>query len=115
MRRRLRSAPPGQALVELLALAPLLLSAGLVAAQLLAAGACHELAGHAAEAAAAAILQNADPRAAARDALPGWSRRHVDVTVHGRSVVVRLAAPALVPGLAERLRARAVADAGPSA
>lgn len=105
----------GQALLELLALAPLLLVAALVAAQVLAAGVCRELAGHAAEAGAVAILQDADPAAAARAALPGWSRRGLAVVVRGRRVEVRLTPPRFVPGAAGRLGARSAADAGPAA
>ena len=96
-------------------LAPLVLVAALAAAQLLAAGACGALAGNAADAAAAAILQGGDPRAAARAALPGWSGRHVEVTVHGRRVAVHVSAPQVVPLLGARLGASARADAGPPA
>ena len=105
----------GQAVVELLALAPLVIAVAVAAAQLLAAGLCAELAGHAAEAGAAGILQGRDPRRAAADALPGWSRGGLRVQVHGRRVTVRLTAPGIVPGAAGRLAADAQADAGPAA
>ena len=105
----------GQALIEVLALTPMLLVAALAAAQVLAAGVCEELAGHAAQAGAAAILQGSDPRSAARHAVPGWSRDGLDVSVHGRQVTVRLTAPGLVPGLAARLARQVSADAGPAA
>jgi uncharacterized protein (UPF0333 family) len=62
----------GQASVELAALLPLVLLVALVVAQLLAAGRCRELAGQAAAAGAAAVLQDEDPAVAARRALPGW-------------------------------------------
>ena len=87
----------------------------LSAAQLLAAGAARELAGHAAEAAAVALLQGADPRAAARDALPGWSRERMAVRIDGRKVRVRLRPASPIGSLAELLEARAEADAGPEA
>ena len=103
----------GQAVIELLALTPLLLAGALGAAQLLAAGVCGELAGHAAEAGAAAILQGSDPLVAARRALPGWSRAGLRVERDGRRVVVRLQAPGVLPGLGARLATQAVADAGP--
>src|SRR5262249_62134556 len=64
----------GQATVELVAILPLGLLVALTIAQLLAAGSARELAGNAAEAGAAALLQGSDPGKAARDALPGWSR-----------------------------------------
>jgi hypothetical protein len=110
-----RPAPAGQATVELVALLPLAALIALAIGQLLAAGAARELAGNAAEAGAAAILQGADPTAAARDALPGWSRDHADVRVDGRRVEVRVHPRALMPVLAESLVATASADAGPAA
>jgi hypothetical protein len=105
----------GQASIELVVLAPLLVAIVLAAAQLLAAGAAGELAGHAAEAAAIAMLQGRDPAAAARDAVPGWSRGRMRVRVAGRHVDVRMLPPSPVPGLAGMLEARRTADAGPEA
>lgn len=106
-------AQSGQASIELVLLAPLLVVAVLAAAQLLAAGAAGELADHAAEAAAVAILQDADPKAAAREAIPGWSRRRMRVSIDGRRVRVRLRPPSPIPGLAGVLEADRDADAGP--
>ena len=103
----------GQAVIEVLALAPLLLAGALAVAQLLAAGICSELAGHAAEAGAAAILQGADPQAAARAAVPGWSRGRLEVERDGRRITVRLRALRVVPGLAAASAGHAAADAGP--
>ena len=108
-----RRGEAGQASVELVVLAPLLVVVMLGAAQLLAAGAAQELAGHAAEAAAIAILQGADPAAAARDAVPGWSRERMSVRVTGRRVRVRLRPPSPIPGMAGLLEAGRTADAGP--
>jgi hypothetical protein len=108
-----RRPPAGQASVELVALLPLAALIALAVGQLLAAGAARELAGNAAEAGAAAILQGADPAAAARDALPGWSRDRAVVRVGGRRVEVRVRPRALLPALAESLVATASADAGP--
>lgn len=107
------AAESGQASIEVVALAPLLVAAVLAAAQLLAAGAAGELADHAAEAAAVAMLQGADPAAAARDAVPGWSRTRMTVRVDGRRVRVRLRPPSPVPGLAGVLEADRQANAGP--
>jgi hypothetical protein len=98
-----RPAPAGQATVELVALLPLAALIALAIGQLLAAGAARELAGNAAEAGAAAILQGADPTAAARDALPGWSRSHAHVRVSGGRVRVTLRPPAPLRILARRL------------
>jgi hypothetical protein len=108
-----RTTQSGQATVELVALVPLLLAIVLAAAQLLAAGAAHELADHAAEAGAIALLQGGDPVAAARAAVPGWSHGRLDVHVDGRRVAVRLRPRALLPALAAMLEATGTADAGP--
>jgi hypothetical protein len=103
----------GQATVELVGMLPLAALIALAIAQLLAAGAARELAGHAAEAGAAAILQGLDPRRAAREALPGWSGDRVEVRVTGRRVRVRVRPLPIVPGLADELAATVTADAGP--
>jgi len=105
----------GQATVELVAILPLGLLVALTIAQLLAAGSARELAGNAAEAGAAALLQGSDPGKAARDALPGWSRDRATIRVAGRRVEVRLRPRAVVPLLADRLEAHATADSGPGA
>lgn len=103
----------GQAAVEIVVLAPLLLAIVLAAAQLLAAGAAAELADHAAEAGAVALLQGEDPKAAAREAVPRWSRKRMVVRVRGRSVRVRLRPPSPIPGLGDLLESTRRADAGP--
>lgn len=95
-----------------MALLPLLFVVTLACAQLLMAGAARELAGNAAEAAAVAMLQGGDPEQAARDAVPGWSRARLEVSVRGASVRVALEPARLVPLLADRLVARAEAHAG---
>jgi hypothetical protein len=103
----------GQATVELVGMLPLAILVALAVGQLLAAGAARELAGTAAEAGATAILQDADPKDAARDALPGWSDDHVEIEVKGRRVRVELRPVPVIPGMADRLTATVVADAGP--
>lgn len=102
----------GQSTVELVGMLPLLVAAGLAAAQVLLGGAAREYAGHAAEAGAVALLQGRDPERAARDAVPGWSRSRVDVAVRGGAVRVALRPMALVPPLADALTARSVARSG---
>jgi hypothetical protein len=109
------AAPSGQASVELVALLPLAALIALAIGQLLAAGAARELADNAAEAGAAALLQGSDPAAAARAALPGWSRERTAVHVAGRRVEVRVRPRTVVPVLADHLVATASADAGPPA
>lgn len=103
----------GQASVELVALLPLAALIALAVGQLLAAGSARELAGNAAEAGAAALLQGSDPTAAARDALPGWSRERTTVRVVGRRVEVHVRPRTVVPLFSQRLEASATADAGP--
>lgn len=112
--RSLPNAADGQASVELVALAPFVVVAVLAAAQLLAAGAARELAGHAAEAGAVALLQDADPGQAAREAIPGWSRGRLHVRVDARRVRVRLRPRTFMPGLATLLETTGEADAGPA-
>ena len=112
--RTVLHAEEGQSSVEFVALAPLLAVIALAVAQLLAAGAVSELADHAAGAAAVAILQEADPAAAARDAVPGWSRRRMTVRVVGRRVHVQMRPPSPMAAIAKLLRADATASAGPA-
>jgi hypothetical protein len=105
----------GQAAVEVVGMLPLLALAGLAVLQLLAAGAAHEYAGHAAEAGAIALAGGHDARTAARGAIPGWSRDRMTVTVDGRRVQVRLRPPAILRSVGDLLAAEARADAGPAA
>jgi hypothetical protein len=92
---------------------PLLVAAGMAVMQLLAAGAAHEYAGHAAGAGAIALGAGGDARLAAHEAIPGWSRRRLTVEVHGRRVEVRLRPPAILRSVGDLLAAEASADAGP--
>jgi hypothetical protein len=96
--QRLRGAG-GQATVELVGMLPILLIVALAAGQVLAAGVGRELADHAAQAGAMAILQGGDPAQAARSALPGWARERVEVSVHdGGRVEATVHPPGLVAG-----------------
>ena len=105
--------PRGQASVELLGILPLALLIALAIAQFLAAGSARELAGNAAEAGAAALLQGTDPTEAARNALPGWSRDRATIDISGRRVEIHLRPRAVIPLVANHLEAHASADAGP--
>jgi hypothetical protein len=105
-------ADTGQASVELLAMLPVLVAVALAVLQLLAVGYASVLAGSAAEAGALALAAGADPRAGAREALPGWSRAHARVAVDGGRVDVQLRPPSLLGALAERLEVSAEADVG---
>lgn len=99
----------GQAAVELLATLPLVLAIALALAQMLAVGYASVLAGNAAEAGALALARGEDARAAARAALPGWSRARGRVAVTGGEVTVRLRPPTLLHELARRLEVSAEA------
>jgi hypothetical protein len=108
-----RRSTAGQAAVELVALLPLVVTVALAILQALAAGLASELAGHAAQSGAVAVAEGRDGGAAARSALPGWTRSRVSVDVRGTRVQVRVVPPSLLPGVGERLAATATADAGP--
>ena len=102
----------GQASVELVALLPLLLAAGLGVFSLLGAGAAAEAAGAAAEAGAIAIVQGRDAEAAARAALRGWPRPDTRIRVSGRRVTVRVTPAGPLGPLDDRLATTVTADAG---
>lgn len=99
----------GQALVELVATAPLVLLCALLSLQALAAGAAYVYADNAAHVAALAGQLGGDTAAAARAALPGWSRGRVRVAERDGRVTVTVRPRALVPPLARLLTARASA------
>lgn len=99
----------GQATVEAVALAPVIVAVGLAILQLLAVGYAGVLAGNAAEAGALALAGGADARAGAKQALPGWSRARARVEVDGGRVEVYLRPPSPLKALAEGLEVRAAA------
>jgi hypothetical protein len=99
----------GQATVEALALAPVIVAIGLAILQLLAVGYASVLAGNAAEAGALALAGGADARAGARQALPGWSRARARVEVDGGRVEVHLRPPSPLKAIAEGLEVSATA------
>lgn len=105
----------GQASVELVALLPLMVTVAFGVLQVLAAGSAHEAADGAAEAGAVALLQDAEPRAAAIAALPDWARDRATITLSGRRIAVRVRPRGPVPAVTRRLTATASADAGPEA
>jgi hypothetical protein len=103
------AAERGQGSVEFLAMLPLVLVVALGLAQLLAVGYSSVLAGNAAEAGALSLAGGADPGAAARSAIPGWSRARAHVSVRGGSVRVRVQPPTLIRSLAGQLEVSAEA------
>lgn len=103
----------GQATIETIGMLPVLAVAVLAIGQALAAGVAHELADHAAEAGAVALLEGGDAAGAVRDALPGWAEDRVSISVVGGHVVrVRLRPPGPIAAVADLLEASAQADAG---
>lgn len=105
----------GQATVELVALLPLLLAAGLAAATLVAGHSAGEQAGMAAQAGAMALLQGGNPREAAERALPAGAREGARIEIDGRRVTVRVRPRLPVSAVATALTAEVTADAGPDA
>jgi hypothetical protein len=103
----------GQSTVELVAALPALLFAGLLALQLLATGYALTLADGAAEAGALALASGQPAADAVREALPGWARDDVDVSVRGGRIVVRLRPPSPLPVVADRLAVTSSAVARP--
>jgi hypothetical protein len=101
----------GQATVELVGFLPLIAVVTLGASAALAAATAGEQAGMAAEAGAAAILQDREPEAAARRALPSAVRERAVVAVVGRRVAITVRPR--FPIVARHLEARVVAHAGP--
>ena len=102
----------GQAIVELIAVLPVLIAAGLAAFHVLAAHAAHEAAGNAAHAAAVAVLQDRDAESAARASLTGWPRRNITILRRGPHILVAVRPRLPVASFAARLTAEATADAG---
>jgi hypothetical protein len=107
-------AEAGQSSVELVALLPLALLVGLAILTLLAARSASGQAAAAAQAGAMALLQDAEPRAAARAALPPDVRPRATIRVQAREVTVTVEPATRVAFLADALTATASADAGPA-
>jgi hypothetical protein len=104
------SAIDGQASVELVGTAWALLLSALVGFQLLAAGYGWAMAGHAAEAAALAVVNSRDPAAAARRALPGWPGSAIELQRDRGRVAVTVVPPSLLRPLRRRLAITAEAE-----
>ncbi len=104
-------ADAGQSSVELIALLPLVLIVVLAVASLLGARTASGQAAAAAQAGAMALLQDEDPRAAAREALPDGARGRSTISVRGREVAVEVRPRTMLPFLSPTLAASASADA----
>lgn len=90
----------GQAAVELVAAVPVLIAVMLLVAQFAIAGHALWSAGDAARAGARAAHLGDDAQGAAMRALPPWLEGGAEVeAVAGAAVQVRIAAPALIPGV----------------
>ena len=83
----------GQASLELLATLPLVIVAGVLCLQLLAAGYALTLADGAAEAGAVALASKLPPEPAVEAALPGWAKERIAVERDGGRVTVSLRPP----------------------
>jgi hypothetical protein len=103
----------GQATVELVGLLPLLLAVGFAVFSVLAAGSAREAARQSASAGAVALMQDREPRAAARAALPRWARDRSRVAIRGRRISVSVRPNTPLDALNTRLTGRAEAEAGP--
>jgi hypothetical protein len=103
----------GQASIELVAGLPALLVAAMLALQLLAAGYALTLADGAAEAGALALASGDSAESAAREALPGWAKDDIDVSVRGGRITVRLRPLSPFPGIGRRLEVTTSAVARP--
>jgi hypothetical protein len=107
------SALRGQASVELLGALPVVLLLGLVLLQLLAVGYAAVLTGQAAEAGALAAAAHGNAVAAARSAVPGWSRARMRVSARAGRVEVRMRPPAVLRALGRTLEVHAGAAVEP--
>lgn len=103
----------GQASVELVAAVPLVIAIGSIAWQLALAGHTAWLTAHAARAGARADVVGADPRAAARSALPAGLRRGLAVErLRAGGIRVRVRVPALLYRWRSPASVRATASLG---
>ena len=106
----------GQSAVELVALLPLVAAVAAAGYTVLSARAAEDHAVAAAQAGAMALLQDGDPRDAARAALPAPVRSRASIRIAGRRVVVTIAPAGPLAAIARRsLTASSSADAGPEA
>lgn len=102
----------GQASVELVAMVPAMLLAGLLLFQLVATGYTVTLVDGAAEAGALALASGNQAAPAVRDALPGWARDRVDVAAGRNRVDVAVAPPSPLRAIADRLQVSSSAAIG---
>ena len=107
------AADDGQSAVELVALLPLIVVLAAAAFTLLSARSAADQAAAAAQAGAMAMLQDGDPRDAAKEALPAGVRRRASVDVTGRRVRVEVKPTGPFAPLVRAMTASSVADAGP--
>lgn len=104
----------GQSTLETVTVLPLMIAVALAVGHVLAAGLARELAGHAAQAGAIALIRGGDAKASVVASLPEWADDRVAVRVVDRRVRVRLEPPSVIPGAADLLASTATADAGPT-
>jgi hypothetical protein len=108
--RRLRDGERGQSTIEVVAVLPLVLLLGLALMTLLAGRSASEGAAAAAHAGAMALIQDEDPKAAARAAIPG---RRATIDIAGRRITVTVRPRLTLSFAPDLLVGKATADAGP--
>jgi len=103
----------GQSAVELVALLPIIAVVAAAGFTVLSSRSAADQAVAAAQAGAMALLQDANPRDAARAALPASVRPRAAIRITGRRVLVTIPASGPLAAVAPFLAASSTADAGP--
>ena len=111
--RSLFAGETGQSAVELVALLPIIAVVAAAGFTVLSSRSAADQAVAAAQAGAMALLQDANPRDAARAALPASVRPRAAIRITGRRVLVTIPASGPLAAVAPFLAASSTADAGP--
>jgi len=112
-RRSRLAGEAGQSAVELVALLPIIAVVAAAGFTVLSSRSAADQAVAAAQAGAMALLQDANPRDAARAALPASVRPRAAIRITGRRVLVTIPASGPLAAVAPFLAASSTADAGP--
>ena len=112
-RRSRLAGEAGQSTVELVALLPIIAVVAAAGFTVLSSRSAADQAVAAAQAGAMALLQDANPRDAARAALPASVRPRAAIRITGRRVLVTIPASGPLAAVAPFLAASSTADAGP--
>ena len=112
-RRSRLAGEAGQSTIELVALLPIIAVVAAAGFTVLSSRSAADQAVAAAQAGAMALLQDANPRDAARAALPASVRPRAAIRITGRRVLVTIPASGPLAAVAPFLAASSTADAGP--